>query len=128
MKKWRKNNLFFMISIVKHLLFLYDRFLSTGNNGSKLWDKVHKNCIFKFYDQLKGSLGGHCIKENFIQNIFTNFRKLRKKLKNFFIHGWVTLENLFTKCAYDYPICKLLNSFTERVLRMVDVHKCNKLS
>ena len=90
-KCWKYNFIFYDIDRITSIIPLW-QFLSTGNNGSKLWDKVHKNCKFKFYDQLKGSLGGHCIKANFIHNIYTNFRKLRKKLKNFFIHGWVTLE------------------------------------
>ena len=55
-----------------------------------------------------------------------NFQETEEKIDEF-LYSWVSyLGNLFTKCAYDYPICKLFNSFTERVLRMVDVHKCNK--
>ena len=48
------------------------------------------------------------------------FQETEEKIDEF-LYSWVSyLGNLFTKCAYDYPICKLFSSFTERVLRMVD--------
>ena len=63
----------------------------------------------------------------FEQAYDTGIKPMMEEKIDEFLYSWVSyLGNLFTKCAYDYPICKLFSSFTERVLRMVDVHKCNK--